>query len=50
MIMKKEYLNPDTHLIPIYGVGVSLCASTNELTNLDEKDDLEGFEWNYNNN
>ena len=49
MIMKKEYLTPDTQLIHVYGTGVSLCASTGELPNLDEKDDLEGFEWNYNN-
>ena len=48
MIMKKEYLTPDIHLIPVYGTGRPLCASTSDLTNLEEKDDLEGFGWNYN--
>ena len=48
MIMKKEYLTPDAHLVLIAGTGRPLCASTNDLTQLEEKDDLESFGWNYN--
>lgn len=48
MIMKKEYKSPSTQLIPIVGTRRPICASVNNLTQLEEKDDLEGFGWNYN--
>ena len=48
MIMKKEYISPFTQLILVVGTSMPICASTNNLTQLEEKDDLEGFGWNYN--
>ena len=48
MIMKKVFIKPDTDLVLLSGAGRPLCASTNNLTQLEEKDDLQGFDWSYN--
>jgi len=45
--MKKKYLMPDTVVLPITGLERPVCIAT-RLDSLEEKDDLEGFDWNYN--
>ena len=46
--MKKHYTEPET-LIVATGAGYAspLCASTDSLSPLQEKNDLEGMSWNY---
>ena len=46
--MKKDYLAPRCAVIPIIGVEQSFCASTGALNSLEEKDDLGGISWTYN--
>lgn len=47
MIMKKEYLLPDTAVFKITCMERAFCNGS-ELDSLEEKDDLGGFDWNYN--
>ncbi len=45
--MKKKYLQPDTVVFPVTGMEHSFCNTT-QLDSLEEKNDLDGFDWNYN--
>lgn len=34
-------------MIPIFGTSSPICTSFDNLTELEEKDDLEGLDWDY---
>lgn len=46
--MKKEYLRPTATILQAYVYRRPLCGSESDLTPLQEKNDLEGFDWSYN--
>ncbi len=45
--MKKKYLSPDTAVFNITCIERAFCNGS-ELDSLEEKNDLSGFDWNYN--
>lgn len=45
---KEEYLKPAVTVLQAYAHRRPLCGSESDLTPLQERDDLEGFDWSYN--
>lgn len=45
--MKKDYLEPQVEAVSLSRMAGPVCASTNSLSPLEERDDLGGMDWNY---